>query len=132
MSPEEALYRYKARVIRVIDGDTIEAEIDHGCSIFSKQKLRLSGIDAPELRGEERADGMASASHLIKLITTNCLNLDSHGKLGARLAEIYIQTIKDKTGKYGRYLAVLWGIDHGKELVDINQLMIDDGFAKAD
>ena len=132
MSPEEALYRYRAKIIRVIDGDTVEAEIDHGCSIFSKRKLRLSGMDAPELRGESRVEGMASASHLIKLITSNCLNLDSHGKLGTRLAEIYIQTMKDKAGKYGRYIAILWGIDKDGELVDINQLMIDDGFAKAD
>jgi micrococcal nuclease len=132
MSPEDALFRYKAKVIRVIDGDTIEAEIDHGCRIFSKRKIRLHGIDSPELRGAEKADGMKSASHLIQLITLNALNRDGDNELGGNLANIYIHTHKDKTGKYGRYLAVLFGITDNGDLIDINKQMVDDGYAEED
>ena len=47
------LYFYKANVTSVYDGDTITADIDLGLGVFiKKQKLRLSRIDAPELRGE--------------------------------------------------------------------------------
>jgi len=132
MTPEEALFRYRARVIRVIDGDTIEAEIDHGCNIFSKRKLRLYGIDAAEMRGAEKEEGRKSADHLIKLITNHGLDRQGEPKHMYKLLNIYIHTHKDRTGKYGRYLAVLWGIDDDGELVDLNQKMVDDGYAEAD
>jgi micrococcal nuclease len=41
------MYQYKIKVLRVVDGDTIEASIDLGFNIFFKQFIRLTNIDAP-------------------------------------------------------------------------------------
>jgi micrococcal nuclease len=55
------LYYYSAEVVRVYDGDTIFLNIDLGMSTFVKsEKIRLAHINTPELRGEEREDGIKS------------------------------------------------------------------------
>ena len=46
-------YCRKSKVIRVIDGDTIECEIDLGYSITTRQRFRIKGIDTPELKGSD-------------------------------------------------------------------------------
>ena len=124
------LYHYKATIIRVIDGDTIEARVDLGFKVQITQKFRLLAIDTPELRGKLKNEGRAAASHLIKLICSHAANLED-GKLpDGALAVIQIETLKDKTGKYGRYLATLWGLDQNGSMVNINQKMVHDGYAK--
>ena len=110
------LYYYKANATSVYDGDTFTADIDLGLGVFiKKQKLRLSRIDAPELRGEERGTGLLSRDFLRDKID---------GK------QIIIQTIKDKKGRYGRYLAEVFLIDVSNNLVNINDLLVDNGFAE--
>ena len=51
------LYFYKAEIVSVYDGDSVTAIIDMGLHTFRKLKVRLSGIDAPELRGLEKEAG---------------------------------------------------------------------------
>ena len=129
MDPSTFLFKYRARINRVIDGDTVEATFDLGFKISITHKLRLIDIDAPEIRGKEKIKGQAAASHLIKLICSHAANLVD-GKLpDDSLAVIYIATVKDSSGKYGRYRAELWGIDEEGAPVNINQRMIDDGHA---
>ena len=53
------MYHYKAQLVRVIDGDTIEADIDLGFKTWTRRKVRLAGIDTPEIRTrdlEEKKD----------------------------------------------------------------------------
>ena len=120
------IYIYKAELIRVVDGDTVELMIDQGFSNFTKQTMRLYGIDAPEMN---TAEGKEAKAWLI-------------GILGPYDA-IYVQTIqlstKAKRDKYGRFLAVLYDdlgdIRKGlpKEtlvLESINAQMIEAGHAK--
>ena len=127
----DSLYHYKATILRVIDGDTVEARVDLGFKIHFTQKFRLLNIDAPEIRGEKKNEGRAAASHLIKLICSHAANLED-GKLpDGALAVIQIETLKDKTGKYGRYLCRLWGLDQDGSMVDINQKMVHDGHAQS-
>ena len=53
------MYEYKAIVKKVYDGDTITVDIDLGFGItFNDKSIRLSGIDTPEIRGEERLEGL--------------------------------------------------------------------------
>lgn len=109
------LYYYKAYVKSVYDGDTITADIDLGLGVFiNGQKLRLSRINAPEIRGDEREAGLLSRGFLREKID---------GK------QIIIQTIKDKKGRYGRYLAEVFLLDVSSNLVNINDLLVDNGFA---
>lgn len=88
------LYAYKADVTEVYDGDTITADVDLGFNTWRRgEKLRLAGINAPEVRGEEREAG---------LISRDALRSRVLGK------QVIICTIKDKTGKFGRYLAEIY------------------------
>jgi len=84
------MYTYKAEVTSVYDGDTITATVDLGFRSFRVMRFRLWGIDTPELRGPEREQG---------LIVRDIVRAKILGKF------VTIKSYKDKTGKYGRYLA---------------------------
>lgn len=87
-------FTYGAEVTDVYDGDTITANIDLGFHTWIHgEKLRLFGIDAPEMRGDEKPEGTKSRDWLRSVILDKA---------------ILIETVKDKKGKYGRYLATLY------------------------
>jgi micrococcal nuclease len=112
----DKLYFYKATVKSVYDGDTVTVDIDLGIKTWiHEEKLRLYRINAPELRGDEREAGLKSRDYLRSLID---------GK------EIFIETIKDKQGKYGRYLAEIWLKQENDTWININDLMVNDGYAE--
>ena len=108
------MYEYRAKVIKVIDGDTIDVDIDLGfCMILSKQRIRLYGIDTPESRTRDKEEKF-------------------YGKLAAQFLKdqckkgscITLKTYLDKKGKYGRIL--------GEIIIDdmnINQLMVEQHMA---
>jgi micrococcal nuclease len=89
------IYIYKAELVRVVDGDTVDLIIDLGFDTSRKERFRLYGIDAPEVN---TLAGKAAKAWLE----------DALMPLGA----IYVQTIqletKAKRDKYGRFLAVLF------------------------
>ena len=88
------MYQYKAQVRQVIDADTIDVLIDLGFGVHTMQRLRLYGIDAPEMKTE--------AGKIAKEYVKSVL-------LGADAAMfVYVRTLKDKKDKYGRKLAVLY------------------------
>ena len=104
-------YTYKALVVGVYDGDTITVDIDLGMSTWKKNvKMRLARIDTPELRGDEREDGLRVRDYVRSMI------LDKH---------VTIKTIKDATGKYGRYIAEV--VVNGENL---NDHLIEQGMAE--
>jgi micrococcal nuclease len=88
------IYIYKAELIRVVDGDTVDLIIDLGFDTSRKERFRLYGIDAPEMN---TAAGKDSKKWLWDALQP--------------LEAIYVQTIqlptKAKRDKYGRFLAVL-------------------------
>lgn len=108
MKKEE--YIYTGYVVSVYDGDTITVNIDLGFNIIMKnQKIRLNGIDAPELKGVEKIPGQASKNWLVeKLLNKN----------------ITLKTYKDKKEKYGRWLADVY-----VEELFINEQLIIEGLA---
>ena len=121
------MYKYKAKLIKVVDGDTIDALIDCGFSTFKKERVRLRGINAPESRTrdkEEKKKGLAAKARLKELI--------KEGK-----NEFIIQTSIDKKGKYGRLLGVIFPLHEKKLVVEIeavdsrsyNQVLVDEGHA---
>ena len=79
------------------------------------EKVRLYRINAPEVRGSEREAGLRARDFLRSQIDDK---------------EIYIQTIKDRKGKYGRYLAEIWleTEDDGTG-INVNDLMVAQGHA---
>lgn len=83
-----SLYQYRAQLIRVIDGDTLDLSIDLGFDITQKTRVRLMGINAPEMNTD--------AGKLAKAFVVDWF---SEGEA------ITLETYKDKREKYGRYLA---------------------------
>jgi micrococcal nuclease len=104
------MYEYKARIIKVYDGDTVTAIVDLGFNVSVKEKLRLSRINTPEVRGEQRPDGLISRDKLRERI------LDK---------DVIIKTIRDKKGKYGRYIAEIILEDE-----NINDWLVTEGLAE--
>ena len=109
------LFHYRAVVTSVYDGDTCTVDIDLGLHIWLRgEKLRLFGINAPEMRGPEKIEGRKSRDYLRSLIDGR---------------EIVIKSHRDKKGKYGRYLAELFLLQEDGKWLDINQDLVDQGFA---
>lgn len=66
VAPE--VYNYEAKICRVIDGDTVDLEVDLGFDLSKRCRVRLSGINAPELRGKEKPSGKESKEFLTNLL----------------------------------------------------------------
>tara|TARA_Y100000310_G_scaffold231359_1_gene233883 strand:+ start:1157 stop:1519 length:363 start_codon:yes stop_codon:yes gene_type:complete len=94
---DEYLYHYKAEVISVYDGDTITIMMDMGMSHFARIKVRLLGIDTPEIRTRD--------------LEEKKLGLSARDYLRERLMDktIIIKTVKK--GKFGRWLGIIWLLD---------------------
>ena len=111
------IYRIK-NILKVVDGDTIDADIDLGFSISLEKRIRLAGVDTPESRTtdlKEKAMGLESKEWLKKKLE------------GAR--DIIIKTeLPDSTEKYGRIIGHLF--INGQE-TSLNNQMINDGYALA-
>lgn len=90
-------YTYAATVDRVIDGDTVQLDIDCGFSIHVHTIVRLLGINAPEVVGVQKAAGLAARAALAALLPPG--------------AAVLITTQKDKDDKYGRLLAQIYLAD---------------------
>ena len=104
-------YVYKALVVSIFDGDTITVNIDLGFDVWLKeQKIRLHGINTPEVRGVQKEQGLKSRDRLIELILNK---------------EVVIETIKDKKEKYGRWLGKVY-----LNSEPINEKLVQEGLAQ--
>ena len=117
MDRDPYIYRIKS-VTKVVDGDTIDADIDLGFDISLSKRIRLAGIDTPESRttnAKEKAMGLESKEWLKKALE------------GAK--DILIKTeLPDSTEKYGRIIGHLF--INGQE-TSLNNQMITSGYALA-
>ena len=111
------MYEYRVKkVLKVVDGDTIDVDIDLGFDISYTQRVRLAGIDTPESRTtdkKEKALGLEVKDRLNKAIDA--------------ATNVVIKTEKpDSSEKYGRILGWVF-LDDNK--ISINQTLIDEGYA---
>ena len=107
------MYEYKAFVRKVYDGDTITCDIDLGFNmIMRNQKLRLVGINTPEVRGESRPEGLKVRDIVRSRISNKWVTIKTH---------------RDKKGKYGRWLAEIYeaGVEES-----LNQWLLKEGYAQ--
>jgi micrococcal nuclease len=106
------MYEYRAFVRKVYDGDTITCDIDLGFNVIMRnQKLRLVGINTPEVRGESRPEGLKVRDIVRSRISNKW---------------VVIKTHKDKKGKYGRWLGEIYESDTEESL---NQWLLNEGHA---
>lgn len=128
------MYQYKAFIKNVVDGDTLEIDIDLGLFVWIHgEKVRLFGINTPEVFGVKKDSPEWNlgnkASNFVKLV----LKVKD---------EVIVETIKDKKEKYGRYLAVVYvkidpkhlmglsGIRNIGEYYCLNDILVGKGFAE--
>jgi|TARA_B110000259_G_C13818684_1_gene323772 micrococcal nuclease len=92
------MYTYRCKVVKIIDGDTVDVDIDLGFGVWlHKERIRLYGIDTPESRTrdlEEKKYGNAAKKFLTGMLDDE--------------AGILLKTQKDAEGKFGRILGELW------------------------
>lgn len=112
-------YSYRARVARVIDADTLELDVDLGFHVTKRITCRLYGIDAYELRGPERARGLSARQFVIHWTATHC-----------RDGWLLVNTIQDRQGKYGRWLAEIVGRNRQGHIVRLADSLLAAGHLK--
>ena len=107
------MYEYRCKIVKIIDGDTVDVDIDLGFGmVYKKQRVRLKGIDTPESRTrnlEEKKFGLAAKAYLKEQLT-------------GEDAYTHIELVSHDKGKFGRILGELFV---GGSSCSINQLMID-------
>ena len=100
-------YKYRAEVVRVVDGDTVDATVDLGFDLRLSARFRLLGINAPEKNTKKGRESLARLAAMLPVGAT-----------------VVVQTTKDKKEKFGRYLGTF--LLDGKS---VNQQLVDEGFA---
>ena len=107
------MYEYKCKMVRVVDGDTVDVDIDLGFGVWlRKQRIRMYGIDTPESRTSDDEEKVYETASAFLTKWTNA-------------GDLTLKTFKDGKGKYGRILGELWyGGEH-----NINQLLVDNHHA---
>ena len=117
----KSCYNFRVTEInRVVDGDTIDVTIDLGFDLYKKERVRVAGVDTPEKRTrdlEEKALGIDATNWLKKKLEDTIAGED----------ELSIRTeLVGGMGKYGRLLGWLY---IGEDLISLNELMIEEGYA---
>lgn len=109
------MYKYKAKVNRIIDGDSIILDIDLGFNTWlNNQSIRLHGIDTPETRTRdllEKQQGLLAKNRVLELLNPG--------------DTVTIETILDKYEKFGRILGKIKLLNG----IDLNQLLIEERLA---
>ena len=110
------MYEYRCKIDRVVDGDTVDVDIDLGFGIWlRKERVRLYGIDTPESRTrdlEEKKYGLAAKSYVQSFLPVGSMQT--------------LRTQKDDKGKFGRILGEFVVYDAVTDSSrTLNQIMID-------
>lgn len=116
------MYEYNAKVIRVVDGDTLWIDVDLGCDVHTKLTVRLYEVNAAE---HNTPEGQAATEYV-----KNWIGNHNHPGNGY----VRISTFKDRKEKYGRYLADVWGWAEGASAEGdpnrcLNEMMLSAGHA---
>ena len=108
------MYEYRATVDRIVDADTLDLNISLGFGVHKKERIRLARVDAWEVRGDERIQGTKAKEFVEDIL--HAVN------------EVTITTMKDKKGKYGRYIAEVL-IPYEGSNKNLGDLLIEKGHA---
>ena len=110
------MFTYQATILRIVDGDTVDVDIDLGFDVWLKnQRIRLYGIDTPESRTSDKVEKVFG-----NLAKAKVLHFCPVGE------QIVLQTkTDDSRGKYGRILGELIT----KDGVNVNTYLVDNAYA---
>ena len=116
------MYEYNCRIVKVVDGDTVDVDIDLGFDVLlSNQRIRLKGIDTPESRTrdlEEKKFGLLAK----QMVEHYC-------PLGQTIT---LRTINDERGKFVRILGEFMVYHQATDrYTSLNEILVDEGYAVA-
>tara|TARA_Y100000310_G_scaffold256144_1_gene263863 strand:+ start:5389 stop:5727 length:339 start_codon:yes stop_codon:yes gene_type:complete len=109
------MYEYKAKLLRIIDGDTIDCVIDLGFNVRLKERIRLKGIDTPETRTrdlEEKERGLAAKKRVQEAF---------------QYSDEFTVITEIHKGKYGRILGTIMLPDRK---ISLNEMLLNEGHAE--
>ena len=106
-----SIYTYNAHLVKVVDADTVDLLVDLGFNVKMEMRVRLMGIDAPERFTDEGKE----ATRFVK------------AHLECYKDKLILETFKDKQGKYGRYLGVIYRGNIDK--ISLNDELLEKGYA---
>ena len=113
------MYEYKCKILRVVDGDTVDVDIDLGFGVWLRnERVRIMGIDTPESRTSDKVEklfGLAAKNRVKKMLEKNVVLKTFAAKDG-----------EDMKGKFGRILGDFYIESEGKLLTEV---MIEEGHA---
>ncbi len=114
------MYEYKCKIVRVVDGDTVDVDIDLGFGVWMhKERIRLHGIDTPESRTrdlEEKKYGLLAKEQIRFFLPEGSMQT--------------LVTVRDKAGKFGRILGKFKIFDSKNDCeTTINDWMIQEHHA---
>jgi micrococcal nuclease len=125
------IHIYQARIVEVVDGDTFDLMIDLGFNTFTKQRMRLYGIDAPEMRSQAGRQ----LAYDLSMVYANAFNVI--------VQSVEASKSKQFRDKYGRFLAIIYdawpiasrAISNGDKILEVaplslNAKLIDDGLVR--
>lgn len=119
---DAALWHYRARCIRVIDGDTVVVLVDTGFGSRHEVTLRVAGIDAPEI---DTPEGLAAADALARIVARG----------GGGEWPLRVRTSRLRSGReamsFSRYVGSLAVVGEGDAAVDVASAMVAGGNAEA-
>lgn len=107
-------YNYHARLVKVVDGDTVDLEVDLGFYVYKRVRFRLARIDAPEVRGEHKEAGKRAKSAVIEVL---------------ELADDDLWVESEKTGKYGRWIGEISFKAADGFTANLSDYLVDNGYA---
>ena len=111
------MYEYKCNIVKIVDGDTVDVDIDLGFGVWLKdERVRIMGIDTPESRTRDKVEkkfGLASKAKLKSLL----------GKTGILKTQVN-KNGEDMKGKFGR---ILGDFQVGARMV--TEILCEEGYA---
>ena len=111
------MYEYKAKILKIVDGDTMDVEIDLGFNMHANMRLRLSGLDTEDLNDsnlQKRSMAKDAKARVEELVSQKGKDF------------VVVRTIKDRKEKFGRYLATIVFQDN----TNLNETLLSEGLAK--
>ena len=146
------MYEYRAKIIKIVDGDTVDVDIDLGFGIvLSDERVRIAGIDTPESRTrdlEEKKFGLAAKARVKQLLGKTCVlktqinknGEEMKGKFGRILGDFQVYDAKTDTWKLLTEVLVSEGHAvpyHGQNKEDVQKAhlanrvkLLEDGVVK--
>jgi len=115
------MFEYGAELVNVVDGDTFDFLIDMGFNIQHKIRVRLFGVDTPEIYHPRNRAELAHGLEAKEFVERHFL-----GKKGI------VNTVKDRKGKYGRYLANFTICTSENEILNLAISLVEAGLEKKD